>query len=154
LSYVWVFSQSLSITTCMWRVYKSQTAFSTFYEQILLVKFVGLKCTSEVVIWLPRHIIFEDIWQVKLLQDSFWPIYFLSSAKLRKKKKKKSITDLSPDHTNAFSLSMKTHQSIRVHTTIWMRFRQSTLKRSKTIEMHVAKRLPTSRGALKFNSSA
>ena len=37
----------------------------------------------------------------------------------------------------AFSLSSETHRSIRVHTTFLMRFRLSTLKRSKTIELHV-----------------
>ena len=37
----------------------------------------------------------------------------------------------------AFSLSSKKHRSIRVHTTVLMRYRLSTLKRSKTIELHV-----------------
>ena len=36
----------------------------------------------------------------------------------------------------AFSLSPKKHRSIRVHTTVLMRFRLTTLKRSKTIELH------------------
>ena len=38
----------------------------------------------------------------------------------------------------AFSLSSKTHRStIRVHTTVLMLFKLPTLKRSKTIELHV-----------------
>ena len=39
----------------------------------------------------------------------------------------------------AFSLSPKKHRSIRVHTTVLMRYRLSTLKRLKTIELHVVK---------------
>ena len=39
----------------------------------------------------------------------------------------------------AFSLSSKKHRSIRVHITVLMCFRLSTLKRSKTIELHVVK---------------
>ena len=42
-----------------------------------------------------------------------------------------------PVHTNAFSLSSKTHRPIRVHTTVLMTFRLSTLKRWKTIELQV-----------------
>ena len=47
-----------------------------------------------------------------------------------------------PVHTNvfqkyAFSLSKETHRWIRVHSTVLMRFRLSTLKRSKTMELHV-----------------
>ena len=37
----------------------------------------------------------------------------------------------------AFSLSSKTHRSIRVRTTVLMRFRQPTLERSKTTELRV-----------------
>lgn len=46
---------------------------------------------------------------------------------------------LDPVHTNSFSLSSKTHPSIRVHTTVLIRLRQSTQKRSKTVyvESHV-----------------
>ena len=42
-----------------------------------------------------------------------------------------------PVHTNAFSLLSKTRRSIRVHTTVLMRFRLPTLKLSKTIELLV-----------------
>ena len=38
--------------------------------------------------------------------------------------------------TNAFTLSSKKLRAIRVHTTVLMRFRLSTLKRLKTIELH------------------
>ena len=41
----------------------------------------------------------------------------------------------------AFSLLWKTHRSIRVHTTVLMRFRLSTLKRSKTIKLYVVKKV-------------
>ena len=44
---------------------------------------------------------------------------------------------LGPVHTNAFLFSSKTHRSIRVHTIVLMRFRLSTLKHYKTIELHV-----------------
>ena len=37
----------------------------------------------------------------------------------------------------AFSLSSETHQSIRVHTNVLMRFRLSTPKRSRKIELRV-----------------
>ena len=37
----------------------------------------------------------------------------------------------------AFLFSSKTHRSIRVHTIVLMRFRLSTLKHYKTIELHV-----------------
>ena len=47
--------------------------------------------------------------------------------------------DLGPVHTNAFSLSSKTHRSIRIYTNLLMRFHLFTLKRSKTIELYVAK---------------
>ena len=48
-----------------------------------------------------------------------------------------SLSSFGPAHTNAFSLSLKTHPSIRVHTTVLMCFRLSTLKWLKTIELHV-----------------
>ena len=38
----------------------------------------------------------------------------------------------------AFSLSLKKDRSIRVHTKVLMRFRLSTVKRSKTVELHAA----------------
>ena len=44
-------------------------------------------------------------------------------------------------HANAFSLSSETHRSIRVHTAVLMRFRLSTLKLSKTVELHVVTHL-------------
>lgn len=44
---------------------------------------------------------------------------------------------LGPVHTNSFSLSSKTHPSIRVPTTVLIRLRPSTQKRSKTVESHV-----------------
>ena len=37
----------------------------------------------------------------------------------------------------AFSVSSRAHRSIRVHTTVLTRFRLPTLKRLKTIELHV-----------------
>ena len=37
----------------------------------------------------------------------------------------------------AFSLSSKMHRSIRVHTTVLMRFRLSALYRSETVELRV-----------------
>ena len=50
--------------------------------------------------------------------------------------------DIGPVHTNTFSkecafVVMEKSRSIRVHITVFMRFRLSTLKRSKTIELHV-----------------
>ena len=49
---------------------------------------------------------------------------------------------IGPVHTNTFSkecvfVVMEKSRSIRVHITVFMRFRLSTLKRSKTIEIHV-----------------
>ena len=50
--------------------------------------------------------------------------------------------DIGPVHTNTFSKEcvfdvMEKSQSIGVHITVFTRFRLSTLKRSKTIELHV-----------------
>ena len=49
----------------------------------------------------------------------------------------KALSTLMLFQKYAFSLSSKKHRSIRVHTTVLMCFRLSTLKRSKTIELHV-----------------
>ena len=48
-----------------------------------------------------------------------------------------SMSFLGPVHVNAFLLSSETHRSIRVHTAVLLRFRLSTLKLSKTVELHV-----------------
>ena len=49
----------------------------------------------------------------------------------------KSLSALMRFQKYAFSLSWKMHWWIRVHSTVLMRFRPSTLKRSKTRELHV-----------------
>ena len=51
----------------------------------------------------------------------------------------KALSTLMLFQKYAFSLSSKKHRSIRVLTTVLMRFRLSTLKRSKTIELHVVR---------------
>ena len=49
----------------------------------------------------------------------------------------KPLSTLTLFQKYAFSLSPKKHRLIRVHTTVLMRYRLPTLKRSKTIELHV-----------------
>ena len=48
-----------------------------------------------------------------------------------------ALSTLMSFQTYTFSLPSKTHRSIRVHTTVLMRSQMSTLKYSKTIELHV-----------------
>ena len=48
-----------------------------------------------------------------------------------------SLISFGPAHNNTFLLSLKMHPSICVHTTILIRFRLSTLKCLKTIELHI-----------------
>ena len=49
----------------------------------------------------------------------------------------KALSTLMRFQTCTFSLSSKTHRSIRVLTTVFLSFRLSSLKRLKTIELHV-----------------
>ena len=75
------------------------------------------------------------------LQDSGLPRFRCFSSPLDKIDLRafKALSTLMFFQKYAFSLPPKQHRSIRVHTTVLMRYRLSTLKRLKTIELHVVK---------------